>query len=101
MRLLITATLGSAIAFSAACGTSSTGATVAPTPGEATTFVATVNDTLKRLSIAGAQAGWVAQNFITDDTEAIDARATREVADATARFAKESTRFDKVDVPPD
>jgi peptidyl-dipeptidase A len=101
MRFAIAAALGPALAMTAACGTRSTEATVGPTPAEAATFVATVNDTLKRLSIAGAQAGWVAQNFITDDTEAIDARATREVADATARFAKESTRFDQVEVPPD
>jgi peptidyl-dipeptidase A len=101
LRFVIAAALSAALAMTAACGTRSTGATAGPTPAEAATFVATVNDTLKRLSIAGAQAGWVAQNFITDDTEAIDARATREVADATARFAKESTRFDQVELPPD
>jgi peptidyl-dipeptidase A len=101
MRFVIVAVFGAALATTAACGTRSTGATDGPTPAEAAAFVATVNDTLKRLSIAGAQAGWIAQNFITDDTEAIDARATRELADATARFAKESTRFDHVEVPPD
>src|SRR5258706_7839663 len=70
----------------------------APTT-DATTFLAQANQTLEKLGIEGNQAGWVAQNFITDDTEALDARATQMAADAGARFAKEATRFDKVQVP--
>ena len=54
-----------------------------------------------KLGIAASQAGWVAQNFITDDTEALDARATQALADAAAKFAKEAVRFDKVEVPAD
>ena len=41
------------------------------------------------------------QTFITDDTEAIAARANQAANDAGARFAKESTKYDKVDVPAD
>ena len=41
------------------------------------------------------------QNFITEDTEALDARATQAIADAASRFAKEAVRFDKVEVPAD
>jgi peptidyl-dipeptidase A len=72
-----------------------------PTPGEARAFLDTVDSTLLKLGIAGAQAGWVAQNFITEDTEALDARATQAAADATAKFAKDSVRFDRVTIPSD
>jgi peptidyl-dipeptidase A len=67
---------------------------------DAKTFLQTVNETSRRLAIAASQAGWVAQNFITVDTEALDARATQEYADAIARFAKQSTRFAQANLPP-
>ena len=72
-----------------------------PTAADARAFLDTVDSTLKRLFIEGNQAGWVAQNFITEDTEALDARMTQLVADTTARYAKESVKFDKVEVPAD
>src|SRR5438093_9104002 len=72
-----------------------------PTAADAKTFLDTVNDTMKRLGIEQGRAAWVQQTFITDDTEAIAARASQEFIDATARFAKESTKFDKVTVPSD
>jgi peptidyl-dipeptidase A len=56
---------------------------------------------LKKLTVEANQAGWVAQNFITEDTEALDARMTQAVADTIARYAKESVKFDQVEVPPD
>jgi peptidyl-dipeptidase A len=72
----------------------------APTPADARAFLDNANETLGKLGIEASQAGWVAQNFITDDTEALDAHATQRAADAAARLAKESTRFVKVEVPP-
>src|SRR6266481_1816320 len=72
-----------------------------PTAADAKTFLDTVNDTMKRLGIEQSRGGWVQQTFITDDTEAIAARANQEFIDATARFAKEAVRFDKADVPAD
>jgi peptidyl-dipeptidase A len=54
-----------------------------------------------RLGIEAAQAGWVAQNFITEDTEALDARANQQVIEAVARFAKEAAAFNNIEVPPD
>ena len=92
--------VGAALAVAWACATGETGSS-APTPTEAKAFLDNVNETVKRLGVANAQTGWVAQTYITDDTEAIDARATQQAVDATARFAKESTRFDKVQVPAD
>ena len=72
-----------------------------PTAEEAKAFLTNVNATLLKLGVAGSQAGWVAQNFITDDTEALDSRATQALSDATAKFAKEAVRFDKVELPAD
>lgn len=72
-----------------------------PTAADAVTFLATVNDTMHRLGVAQNQAGWVQQTYITDDTEALGARVNQEYIDAIARFAKDATRFDKVDVPVD
>ena len=72
-----------------------------PTAADAKQFLAGVNDTMQRLEIESNQAGWVQQNFITDDTEAIQARVNQRVTDAIAKYAKEAARFDKVDVPPD
>jgi peptidyl-dipeptidase A len=95
------ATVACAIALSSACASGSSGSTAPPTAADAKKFLDTVNDTVKRLGVANNRTGWVAQTYITDDTEAIDARATQEAVDATARFAKESTRFDRVEVPPD
>ena len=73
----------------------------APTADEARAFLADANATLLKLGIASAQAGWVAENFITADTEALDSKATQAMADAEARFAKQAVRFDKVELPAD
>ena len=73
----------------------------APTAADARAFLDNVNATMLKLNIAASQAGWVQQNFITDDTEALAARANQEAIDATATFAKEATKFDKVAVPAD
>jgi peptidyl-dipeptidase A len=86
VSLLLLAALGCS-------GTAPASSSARGTADDAKQFLSTVNDTLRRLGIAANQAGWVAQTFITPDTEALDARATREFTDALARFAKESTRF--------
>jgi peptidyl-dipeptidase A len=76
-------------------------ATSAPTSADATKFLDEVDRTSTRLSIEANRAGWVTQNFITTDTEAMDARATQASADASSRFAKDAVRFDKIDVTPE
>ena len=88
----------------AACraGGGSAGSTAASSPpAEAKVFLSDVNDKLNRLWISQSQSGWVAQTYITDDSEAIDARVNQEVIEAVARFAKESTRFDTAEVSQD
>jgi peptidyl-dipeptidase A len=87
-----------ALTVATACGASSSST---PTPADARAFLDTVDSTLKRISIESNRAGWVAQNFITADTEALDARMSQTVADSIARWAKEAVKFDSVTVPAD
>ena len=86
--------------FAAACGGGET--TAAPkSASDAKQFLGNVNETMLRLGIEAAQAGWVAQTYITDDTEALDARATQSVIEAVARYAKEAAAYNGIEVPPD
>ena len=45
------------------------------TPQQAKEFLATVNQTMLKLGVESAQASWVYSTFITQDTEALNARA--------------------------
>src|SRR5687767_14088388 len=83
-----------------ACGGSET--TAAPkSADDAKQFLTNVNSTMLRLSIEAARAGWVAQTYITEDTEALDARATQQIIEAVARYAKEAAAYNGVQVPAD
>ncbi len=73
----------------------------APTAADAKAFLDRVNATTFTLGNQASQAGWVQQNFITDDTEAIAARANQAANEAGARFAKEAVKYDAVQVPAD
>ena len=72
-----------------------------PTAADAKAFLDNVNQTMLKLGVEAGQAGWVQQNFITDDTDALAARANQRYIDAIARFVKDATRFDKLDLPAD
>jgi peptidyl-dipeptidase A len=91
------------VALSIACLAAGCGSSTAapPTVEDARKFLDEVDATFTRLSLDANRAGWVAQNFITTDTEAMDARATQALADASSRFAKQAVRFDSVEVPAD
>ncbi len=90
-----------AIAIGCAQAPSSSLSSSAPTPADAKAFLDKANATTLKLGIQQSQAGWVQQTFITDDTEAISARANQAANDAGAAFAKESTKYDQVPVPAD
>ena len=95
---LIVMILSSALAAWTGCAR----AAIAPPSGDdARTFLAEVNDTMARLSIEAGQASWVYSTYITQDTEALNARANQVYIDAVARYAKAAARFDKVDVSPE
>ncbi|HTL29628.1 MAG TPA: M2 family metallopeptidase, partial [Tepidisphaeraceae bacterium] len=72
-----------------------------PTAGDAKAFLDDVNQTMLKLGVEAGQAGWVQQNFITDDTDALAARANQRYIDAIARFVKDAPRFDKLQLPED
>src|SRR5439155_15990968 len=97
-RVLFSVVISASIVSGSSCAAP---APAAPTAAYAKKFLDDTNETMKRLLIAQNQAGWIAQTYITDDTEALSARVNLEVTGAVARFAKESTRFDKVEVPSD
>ena len=72
-----------------------------PAAADANAFLDNANATTLRLGVESNRAGWVQQTYITDDTETLSAHANQATNDAGARFAKEATRFDRVEVPPD
>ncbi len=93
----------SLVAFSAltvACTRASSSPSTA-TPADAKKFLDAANETTLKLGTDQGRAGWVQQTFITDDTEIIEAQASQAANDAGVRFAKEATRFDRLDLPAD
>src|SRR6516225_4612380 len=69
-----------------------------PTAADVKTFLDDANETTLKLGTEGSQAGWVSENFITDDTSALNAIASQRAADAGVRYAKDAAKFDHVDV---
>ena len=72
--------------------------TSAPTAADVKKFLDEANETSLKLGTEGSQAQWVSENFITDDTSALNARASQRYADAGVRYAKDAAKFDHVDV---
>jgi peptidyl-dipeptidase A len=71
-------------------------AAVAPTAEDAKKFVAEVDKDLRRLWVARDRAGWVNQNFITDDTEALSASGEEATAAYITEAITKARRFDGV-----
>jgi len=71
------------------------------TPEEARRFLTDVNATMLRFGVEQQQASWVSSTYITQDTEALNARATQAYIDAVARYAKQAARFDDTFVTAD
>ncbi len=100
-RRFATAAFVLAAASLSACVSRDVASSNVPAAADVKPFLDSASDTMKRLEIEQNQAGWVQQNFITDDTEAIEARVNQRATDAIAKFAKDAARFDKVEVPAD
>ncbi len=66
------------------------------TAAEAHAFLTDAEQELLELGIEAERANWVNATFITDDTDALAARAGERLAVAWARYAKASRRFDGV-----
>jgi peptidyl-dipeptidase A len=72
-----------------------------PTAADAAAFLKDVDEQLLQLGISLNQAGWVQQNFITVDTEGINARANKAFIEAVAKYAKDAVKFQGLDLPAD
>jgi peptidyl-dipeptidase A len=72
-----------------------------PTVAEAERFISRAETRLLDLWIKSGRASWVAENFITDDTEAVSADAEAAVKAATADLARQARRYEKLPLPPD
>jgi peptidyl-dipeptidase A len=87
------------IIASGGLGSWSCGGSDDPPPVEP--FLADANATLLKLGIEAGQASWVYSTYITQDTEALNARANQAAIEAGKRFAKEAARYDNVQVTPE
>jgi peptidyl-dipeptidase A len=72
-----------------------------PTAAEAQKFIEDAEQRLFDLGVKASRAGWVQENFITDDTEQIAAQAGEEANTAAAKYAKEAHRYDGVALSPE
>src|SRR6478736_588909 len=85
----------------AALGCAQASSSSAANADAAKTFLDEANATTLKLGIEQGQAGWVQQTFITDDTEAIAARANQAANEAGAKFARGAVQFDHLELPAD
>ena len=85
------------------CAIGCGGGASAPPPGaaDAARFLKDVDEQLLQLGVSLNQAGWVQQNFITVDTEAINARANKAFIEAVAQYAKDAVKFQGLELPAD
>jgi len=98
--------LATSVGLSAACGNASPGVGGetgggSPSAADVKKFLDDVNASLLTISTEASQADWVYSTYITQDTEALTARAEELQIEAIKKYAKEAARFDKVNVPPD
>jgi len=98
--------LATSVGLSAGCGNSSGGSGAETGGGSASAggvkkFLDDVNADLLKISTEASQADWVYSTYITQDTEALTARAEELQIEAIKKYAKEAARFDTVNVPPD
>jgi len=89
--------LAGVLTFVIGCGGG--GSAPPPTPADAAAFLEDVDARLLQLGISLNQAGWVQQNFITVDTEAMNARANKAYIEAVAQYAKDAVKFQGLDLP--
>jgi peptidyl-dipeptidase A len=71
------------------------------TVAEAEGFMKTAEAELEGIGIEANRAGWVAETFITDDTEVINAEAQERATAITTRLALQARRFEGLTLPPE
>jgi len=93
--------LAGGVAAQAGPAAKDAGKNAPPTAAEAQKFIEDAEQRLFDLGVKASRAGWVQENFITDDTEQIAAEAGEEANTAAAKYAKEAHRYDVVALPPE
>ena len=78
---------------SSGCRRGETTASRSGDAGTVTQFLTEANTNLLNLGNAANEAGWVQDNFITVDTQAISARANEAYVNAVTDYAKRAARF--------
>jgi peptidyl-dipeptidase A len=73
----------------------------APTIKQAEEFMKRAEARLSELSVQVNRAGWVEDNFITDDTEALSAEAQDQDTAVTTDLVGQARRFEKLKMPPE
>jgi len=71
------------------------------TAEEAKAFVAKASDDMAALLLEVNRADWIANTYITEDTESLSADAGKKMTEAVVRLANEAARFNGVDVDAD
>lgn len=72
-----------------------------PTVADAEKFVAEADKRYLEVTIKQNQASWVKSNFITEDTEALEAEASKEFIATITELAEEARKYDGLDLPLD
>ena len=72
-----------------------------PTVAQARAFMARAESVLYDLSVKGSRADWVANTYITFDTEELTAQAQEAYGNATRDFAMEARRYERLRLPVD
>src|SRR5215467_12223850 len=71
----------------------------AATVAEAQAFIKKAEDQLEDLAVRASRAGWVQENFITDDTETMSAQANEKLTAVVTQVALDARRFDGMKLP--
>ncbi len=94
MSIRPVACLACAVALLAAC------AGRKPAPEEARKWIDDIEQKLLVLGVDASRADWVKSTYITGDTEALSAKLDERAIAATVDAAKQSTRFDGLNLDP-
>ncbi|WP_427454781.1 M2 family metallopeptidase [Litorimonas sp. WD9-15] len=73
----------------------------APTVQEAKEFLENAETEISEFGKFAAQTAWVKANFITQDTNALEARMAEQGAKLSTRLSKEAKRFNSLNLPAD
>ncbi len=94
MKIFVSAiALAACIATPAFAQTAPAAQTTPPTVAEAEAFVAAAEKEQADYNLFGSQVAWVNNTYITDDTDALNARVGAQGTEMGVRFAKQAARF--------